>query len=135
MKVTTTAIPEAFRTMFRDLAIALQPRTPMTPAMVAVYFEALRDLPIEALERAAAALRQTATFFPSTGEWYQLANDLWDRPRVTPESGTRSLEELDELAPNDPERDEIGKRLSPDDQRRLMARYGLAWAAPEGGLT
>lgn len=48
-------------------------------------------------------------------------------PRIDPPEvieGSRTLEELDDLAPNDPERDEICKRLSREDQARLMARYG-----------
>jgi hypothetical protein len=35
----------------------------------------------------------------------------------------RALEELDDLAPNDKERDDICKRLTPEDRRRLMGRY------------
>src|SRR5262245_48654871 len=41
--------------------------------------------------------------------------------------GTRRLDELDGLHPNDPERDEISKRLSVEDQVELMRRYGLPW--------
>lgn len=37
----------------------------------------------------------------------------------------RTLDELDALAPNDPERDEICKRLSPAEQIALMGRYGF----------
>lgn len=39
----------------------------------------------------------------------------------------RTLDELDALPKNDPERDEICKRLSPEDQVQLMKRYGLDW--------
>jgi hypothetical protein len=39
----------------------------------------------------------------------------------------RSLEELDALDAHNPERDEISKRLSPEDQTALMARYGYEW--------
>jgi hypothetical protein len=44
-----------------------------------------------------------------------------------PQPKFRSLDELDDLSPNDPKRDEISKRLSPEDQVKLMARYGYHW--------
>jgi hypothetical protein len=50
------------------------------------------------------------------GEFEQMQNKL-----------PRSIHELDALNKHDPERDEISKRLSPDDQQKLMARYGYAW--------
>jgi hypothetical protein len=39
----------------------------------------------------------------------------------------RSLWELDQLGKRDPERDEVSKRLTPEDQVRLMKRYGYDW--------
>ena len=52
-----------------------------------------------------------------------------------PAAGTRRLEELDGLAPNDPERDEICKHLTPADERALMLRYGLPWPSTHGAGT
>jgi hypothetical protein len=43
------------------------------------------------------------------------------------EKPTRSLDELDDLDPNDKERDEVCKHLTPEDQAKLMARYGYTW--------
>ena len=49
------------------------------------------------------------------------------QPERTQAPLPRSLEELDSLNRRDPERDEVCKRLSPEDQQRLMKRYGYDW--------
>lgn len=46
--------------------------------------------------------------------------------RGWPVEGSRSIDELDSLRPNDPARDEIAKGLNRADQRELMRRYGCA---------
>jgi hypothetical protein len=83
--------------------------------------------PIEAIHASAEELIRQR-YWPNTGDWVEAAG----RHIATPhqeriDEGPRSIEELDELAPDDPERDEISKRLSPEDQTALMARYGYEW--------
>ena len=124
---TPIPIPEWFRSVFRELVMALQPRGPFGLDVQAVYYAALAQQPEASVTAAARHLAQNASFFPTTSEWYQTV--LVMAPAATPPPASfRRLEELDELARNDPERDEICKRLSPEDERRLMARYGVEWA-------
>ena len=70
-----------FAQSFTRLAVAL--RLPATKApdalktQMRVYFEALRDLPFPAIEESVTVLqRQGSGFFPSTQEWYRVADDL-----------------------------------------------------------
>jgi hypothetical protein len=67
--------PPPFLDIFRDLVIALQPRHLEKDAS-RVYFLALGDFTIETLREAALRLSRTKTFFPTTGEWFQVATDL-----------------------------------------------------------
>lgn len=69
-------IPAEFLDVFRDLVVALQPRTPTTRETARVYFETLKQFPLEAIRDSARQLRRTCTFFPSTGEWFAAAQIL-----------------------------------------------------------
>jgi hypothetical protein len=114
-------VPDDFRRLFTSLVTAIQPR-PLAPDTLAVYWAVLRDLPMEALTESADALKRSR-FFPNSGDWFQVAHAIATKFQL-PIEGSRTLDELDDLAPNDRERDEIAKRLSVADQTALMARYG-----------
>jgi len=134
-----TAIPESFQLAFRQLVVALQPRG-LDKDAVSRYWAVVAHLPKPAILSALATLKQQR-FWPNTGDLYHAvlerctveemvdASHIVEPPVLyTPVvEGSRTLDELDALAPNDPERDEICKRLSLKDQQRLMARYGLKW--------
>ncbi len=139
-KLLENKAPPEFLRVFRFLVTALQPRGLERDA-VEVYWLVLGHFPIAALEHSASDLTKTSSFFPTTGEWFFAtisyvsfhdgASEDWrqrlERARAPdPLEGSRTLDELDDLAPNDPERDEICKRLSVADQTALMARYGYA---------
>lgn len=70
--VTTDA---AFARVFNRLAAALREPGDDTGVTMGVYFDTLRDLSIESLELAAAALMKEPgrRFFPTTAEWRQAA--------------------------------------------------------------
>lgn len=124
---TTTPVPPEFAEIFRGLVMALQPRH-LDRDVMQVYWNALRSVPMAALRESAARLAE-GRFWPNTGDWFTVAAAMQteSRPRGYPAEGSRRLDELDALAPNDPERDEICKGLSREDQRALMARYGYDW--------
>lgn len=65
----------AFLQAFNRLAVALRlPAPEIDAAQKQIYFEALRDLPLEAVEAAVLPLSRTAGFgFPRTSEWHQVA--------------------------------------------------------------
>jgi hypothetical protein len=117
-------VPPEFQAVFREL-VAVFPARGLTAETIAAYHAVLGAVPVSVLRAAARQLARTNTFFPSTGEWFTAANVI--QAHTVPAEGSRRLEELDDLAPNDPERDEISKGLSRDDQRALMARYGFTW--------
>jgi hypothetical protein len=79
----TEADRPAFMQAFNRLSVSLpKPRevagdeTVQAGQMMA-YWEALKDLPVDAVVEAAAKLqRQGSGFFPSTQEWYRRADDL-----------------------------------------------------------
>lgn len=49
--------------------------------MLGVYYEALAEFSLERVRDAAAHFMQTATFFPTTGEWATRCRELqYDRP-------------------------------------------------------
>jgi hypothetical protein len=62
---------ELFLQAFNRLCVALQSPQDESGATQAVYWQALGDLPIAALETAAIALMREGgrRFFPTTGEW------------------------------------------------------------------
>jgi hypothetical protein len=68
-------VPADFRAIFRNLVIAAQPRYLERDA-IDVYWEILGSLPIECLRLGALALAQSQTYFPSTGEWFQAAQEV-----------------------------------------------------------
>ena len=83
-----------FAESFSRLAVAL--RLPATKApdalktQMRVYFEALRDLPFPAVEESVTVLqRQGSGFFPSTQEWYRVADDLAYRTLLDAEHHAR----------------------------------------------
>ncbi len=123
MNTAIHEVPDAFQRIFASLVRALQPRG-LPPDIVAVYWGVLHRLPMEAIRQSAAGLEQSR-FWPNTGDWFEAAAAVHVRPALIP--GSRRLEELDDLAQNDPERDAICKNLSPADEQALMARYGYAW--------
>ncbi len=123
MNTDMTDVPAAFQEIFYGLVRAIQPRG-QKPDTVAVYWTTLQKLPMRALRDSAVQLA-TSRHFPNTGDWFQAARAIDTRPR--PIVGSRRLEELDGLALNDPERDEVCKNLSPADEQALMARYGYPW--------
>lgn len=65
----------AFLQAFNRLAVALRlPIAEVDGAMQQTYFDALRDLPIEAVDAAVLILSRTAGYgFPRTPEWHQVA--------------------------------------------------------------
>jgi hypothetical protein len=75
-------IPPEFITIFRELVVATQPRQALDRDTSRVYYETLRGFPIDVLRTSAERLRRTATFFPSTGEWYSEAVECLDIPRL-----------------------------------------------------
>lgn len=59
---------------FNRLAVALRlPSGEVDSAMQRVYYEALEDLPIDAIEDAARNFAREATWFPKTSEWRSVA--------------------------------------------------------------
>lgn len=66
-----TKTPDWFDALFRELAMALQPRD-LKPDTRAVYFEVLAQLPQDRLRAAVATLKR-GRFFPTSGEWYAVA--------------------------------------------------------------
>lgn len=123
MKTKDRKAPAEFTEIFRTLVRAVQPRF-VEPDAVEVYWAALRHFPIDVLRESADTLARSR-FWPNTGDWFAAASTLAPPPIVI--EGSRRLDELEDLARNDPERDEISKRLGLHDQRALMARHGLAW--------
>lgn len=121
---TKDVVPAEFQALFRELA-AMFPARGLTGDTVAAYHKVLGALPMPVLREAVRMLGQTHRYFPSTAEWFDAATTVQARRR--PIEGSRRLEELDALVPNDSERDEICKGLSRDDQRALMRRYGYTW--------
>ena len=113
-------IPKEFLAIFTELTKALNPRG-FGPEMAGVYWRVLKDLPMPAIRESARALAHSH-FFPNTGDWYESAKllETWTPPKP----GSRSLDELDGLHHNDPERDEICKNLSDEDGDQLMKNYG-----------
>lgn len=69
--------PERFLQIFNRLAVALREKD-TDEATVQVYFDALSDLPIEALEASATALARESgrRFFPTTAEWREVAEKM-----------------------------------------------------------
>jgi len=61
-----------FGPVFQRLARQLG-KTITEPAIVEDYFEALKDLPLEAVTEAADTLSKSATWFPKTSEWREAA--------------------------------------------------------------
>ncbi len=113
-----------FLIVFNALVRRLQPRN---RAPIEDYWAVLRSVPMVAIQLSADNLakgRGSRGFFPTTAEWYAAAKMI--APPVM--EGARGLDELDGLAPNDPERDEISKRLSKVGQVALMKRHGFDWA-------
>jgi hypothetical protein len=68
-------VPAAFLAVFRDLVRAYQPRSLEKDAPRA-YWSALGRYPIAILEAAAARVKTTRQFFPTTGEWYAAARTV-----------------------------------------------------------
>ena len=62
---------EQFVQVFNRLAVALREQQDDTGITLGVYYDALKDLPVAALEQGAAALMKEAgrRFFPTTAEW------------------------------------------------------------------
>jgi hypothetical protein len=66
-----------FDTAFNHLATATRlPLVDLTPETKRVYFDGLNDLPIEALESAAARLSKSAQWFPKVAEWREAAREI-----------------------------------------------------------
>lgn len=125
-ETTTKPVPPEFTEIFRGLVLALQPRH-LDRDAIQVYWDVLGVVPLPVLRESAARLAH-GRFWPNTGDWFTTAAQLQAAaPESYPAEGSRRLEELDALASNDPERDEVCKGLSLDDQRTLMARYGMPW--------
>lgn len=63
--------PEAFLAVFSRLSVALRETQDDTGVTQQVYFDALHDLPLSALETSANVLmrQQGRKFFPTTAEW------------------------------------------------------------------
>lgn len=113
-------IPDEFQGIFSGLVQQIQPR-PLGAHAVNAYWDRLRSLPMAAIKKAAMSFRHEVAF-PTANEWFSAAQYLatW----TPPAPGSRRLEELDDYAPNDRERDEISKGLSEEDGDELMRRYG-----------
>lgn len=122
-------VPETFRNAFRDLTMVLQPRG-VQPDACERYWDAVMEYPPDAWQRAFEQLK-TSRFWPGAEDLRSVAARLSAvRPTVVVVvEGSRTLDDLDGLGPNDPERDEICKRLSRVDQVALMARYGRRMCA------
>jgi hypothetical protein len=65
----------AFAQAFNRLAVGLRlPASEVDPAMQQIYFDALKDLPIAAVDAAVVPLQRTAGYgFPRTSEWHGVA--------------------------------------------------------------
>ncbi len=113
-------IPDEFHGIFAGLVQQIQPR-PLGPNALNVYWDRLHSLPMAAIKKAAMTFRHE-TAFPTANEWFAAAQYVatW----TPPAPGSRRLEELDNYAPNDRERDDICKGLSEEDGEELMHRYG-----------
>lgn len=88
--MTTNQIPEEFAATFRSLVLAFQPRGLERDSVVA-YYAALQRFPLDVLRDTALVLAESRRFFPTAGEWGQLANEL--------ESRRAAAGRLDEQAP------------------------------------
>lgn len=71
----TNQIPEEFSATFRSLVLAFQPRGLERDSVVA-YYAALQRFPLDVLRDTALLLAESRRFFPTAGEWGQLANEL-----------------------------------------------------------
>ncbi len=69
--VTQKPSDAEFLTLFNRLSVALREQQDESGVTQGVYFDALKDLPIRALEAGAAALMKEPgrRFFPTTAEW------------------------------------------------------------------
>jgi hypothetical protein len=66
---------KAFQKIFRSLVIAFPSRRLERDASD-VYWAVLGGLPIAVLRESALALARSSKFFPSTGEWFQAAEEV-----------------------------------------------------------
>lgn len=71
LMLVTTTTDAAFNQVFNRLAVALREPADDTGITIDVYFEALKDLSMEAIELGADALAKEPgrRFFPTTAEW------------------------------------------------------------------
>lgn len=71
----TDADKQAFAQAFNRLAVALRlPSAEVDPAMQRIYFDALHDLPIAAVDAAVMPLQRVQGYgFPSTARWHEQA--------------------------------------------------------------
>jgi hypothetical protein len=100
MPEKTTTSPE-FMAIFRVVVLALQPRGPIDRDLVHVYWDVLQSFPLDVLHDTARVLRETRRFFPTSGEWAQLARELQlerrraDISPICPRCGGRGLIRID----------------------------------------
>jgi T5orf172 domain. len=71
-----------FDGIFRSLVVAFQPRG-LDRESVRVYYDALQRFSLDVLRDSARLIAETRQFFPTTGEWCQLARELDRRRRTT----------------------------------------------------
>jgi hypothetical protein len=72
----TTADKVLFSQAFNRLAVATRlAATEVDASMQQVYFEALSEFPIEAIERAARVLARKLSWFPKVAEWHAAARE------------------------------------------------------------
>lgn len=78
--VSKVAQPVEFVQVFNRLCVALREKD-ADSATMQVYFDALKDLPMSAIQQGAQALQSELgrKWFPTTGEWRQAAQDAADR--------------------------------------------------------
>lgn len=73
--VTTRPTDAEFLSIFNRLCVALREQQDDSGVTQGIYFDALKDLPIAALDEGAAALAKQGgrRFFPTTAEWREAA--------------------------------------------------------------